>query len=245
MEAQSVENIFARSWQLLTRNWIIIVPGIIVGLIVGVVADVVAPPQTYADPTTTGGIVSHGLANAVGGLIAGAVGIAGFVITQCYTVGMAGAAWARGTTTLGDGASALRDDATNVLGAAVGLFVLGVVALLLAIPTIGISLVLFYLFMLYTIPSAVVGNHAGFAAIGESVAITRAKFGTTLIIGVVLAAVSFIGGLIALIFAFAPLLGPVVSSIIAQIVVAFSSLVVVGEYLNLRGSSEPPLPPVY
>jgi hypothetical protein len=245
VEAQSVENIFARSWQLLTRNWIIIVPGIIVGLIVGVVADVVAPPQTYADPTTTGGIVSHGLANAVGGLIAGAVGIAGFVITQCYTVGMAGAAWARGTTTLGDGASALRDDATNVLGAAVGLFVLGVVALLLAIPTIGISLVLFYLFMLYTIPSAVVGNHAGFAAIGESVAITRAKFGTTLIIGVVLAAVSFIGGLIALIFAFAPLLGPVVSSIIAQIVVAFSSLVVVGEYLNLRGSSEPPLPPVY
>jgi len=245
VETQSVENVFARSWQLLTRNWIIIVPGIIVGLIVGVVADLVAPPQPYADPTTTTGIVSHGLANLVGSVIAGAVGIAGFVITTCYTVGMAGAAWARGTTTLGDGASALRDDASNVLGAAVGLFVLGVVALLLAIPTIGISLVLYYLFMLYTIPSAVVGNHAGFAAIGESIAITRAKFGTTLIIGIVLAAVSFIGGLIALIFAFAPLLGPIVSSIIEQIVVAFSSLVVVGEYLNLRGSSEPPLPPVY
>ena len=240
METQSLENVFARSWQLLTRNWIIIVPGIVVGLLVGLVTDVLAPPVTYGDPTTTGGVVSHGLASFVSSAIVGVVGIAGFVITECYTVGMAGAAWRSGTATLGDGASALRDDASNVLGAAIGLFVLGVIAVILAIPTLGISLLLFYLFMLYAIPSAVVGNRGGFAAIGESVAIARAKFGTTLIIGIVLAAISFVGGLVALVFAFAPLLGPIVSSIIEQIVVAFSSLVVVGEYLNLRGPSEPP-----
>ncbi len=240
MQTPSVENVFAGSWQLLTRNWIIIVPGIVVGLLVGLVSDVVAPPATYGDPATTGGVVSHGLANAAGGLIASVVGIAGFVITECFTVGMAGAAWRRGTTTLGDGASALREDASNVLVAAVGLFVLGVVAVLLAIPTLAISLLVYYLFMLYAIPSAVVGNRGGFAAIGESIAITRAKFGTTLIIGIVLAAISFIGTIVALIFAFAPLLGPIVSSIISQIVVAFSSLVVVGEYLALRGRPEPP-----
>ena len=240
MQTQSFENVFARSWQLLTRNWIIIVPGIVVGLIVGVVNDVLVPPQTYGDPTTTGGIVSHGLAGAVGGMIAGAVGIAGFVITQCYTVGMAGAAWVRGRTSLGDGASALRDDATNVLGTAIGLFVLGVIAVVLALPTIGISLVIYYLFMLYAIPSAVVGNHGGLSAIGESVAITRAKFGTTLIIGIVLGVIAALAGVVALAFAFAPLLGPVIAAVISQIVVAFSSLVVVGEYFNLRGAPAPP-----
>jgi hypothetical protein len=240
VETQSLENVFARSWQLLTRNWIIIVPGVVVGLLVGLVTDVLAPPVTYGDPTTTGGVLSHGLASAAGGLIVGVIGIAGFVITECFTVGMAGAAWQRGTTTLGDGASALRDDASNVLGAAIGLFVLGVVAVILAIPTLAISLLVYYLFMLYTIPSAVVGNRGGFAAISESIAIARRKFGTTLIIGIVLAAISFIGGLVALVFAFAPFLGPIVSSIISQIVVAFTSLVVVGEYLALRGEPEPP-----
>jgi hypothetical protein len=240
METQSLENVFTRSWQLLTRNWIIIVPGIVVGLIVGVVTDLVAPPHTHGDPTTTGGVVSHGLVGVVGSVIAGAVGIAGFVITECYTVGMAGAAWARGTATLADGANAVRDDAANVLGAAVGLFVLGVVAVLLALPTIGISLLVFYLFMLYALPAAVVGGRGGFAAIAESFAITRAKFGTTLLIGIVLAVISLFGGLVALVFAFAPLLGPIVASVISQIVVAFSSLVLVGEYLNLRGNPDPP-----
>jgi hypothetical protein len=241
VQTQSFENVFARSWQLLTRNWVIIVPGIVVGLIVGVVNDLLVPPQTYADPTTTSGILSHNVASAVGGMIAGFVGIAGFVITQCYTVGMAGGAWARGVTSLGDGAAALRDDANNVLVTAIGLFVLGVLAVILALPTIGISLIIYYLFMLYAMPSAVVGNHGGFSAIGESIAITRAKFGTTLILGIVLGVIAALGGVVALIFAFAPLLGPVVAAVISQIVVAFSSLVVVGEYLNLRGSAVPPV----
>ncbi len=243
MQTQSVENIFARSWQLLTRNWIIIVPGIIVGVIVGVVNDLLVPPQTYGDPTTTGGVVSQGIAHTVGGITAGAIGIAGFVITQCYTVGMAGAAWTRGRTSLRDGAAALRDDAGNVLVTGIGLFVLGLIAVVLAIPTLGISLVVYYLFMLYAMPSAVVGNHGGFSAIGESVAITRAKFGTTLIIGIVLGVIAALAGVVALVFAFAPLLGPVVSAVISETVVAFSSLVVVGEYLNLRGAGTPP-PPV-
>jgi hypothetical protein len=244
VQPQSFENVFARSWQLLQRNWIIIVPGIVVGLIVGIVNDVVAPPQTYGDPTTTGGVLTHGLARAVGDIIAGAVGIAGFVVTQCYTVGMAGAAWMRGRATFSDGASALRDDAGNVLGAAIGLFVLGVLAVVLAIFTLGLSLVVYYLFMLYAMPSAVVGNHAGFSAIRESFAIARAKFGTTLIIGLVLGAIAALATVVALVFAFAPLLGPIVAAVISQTVVAFSSLIVVGEYLNLRGTPEPP-PQVY
>ena len=98
--------------------------------------------------------------------------------------------------------------------------------------------------MLYVLPSAVVGNHGGMAAIRESIAITRAKFSTTLIIGIVLAVIGILGGLIALTFAFAPLLGPIVAAVISQSVVGFSSLVLVGEYLNLRGTPAA-RPPVY
>ncbi len=240
MQTQSLENVFARSWQLLTQNWIIIVPGIVVGIIVGVISDVLTPPVTYGDATTTGAIVTHSLANVIPSVIVAVVGIAGFVITQCFTVGMSGAAWAGGKTTLKDGFAAVSADAGNVLGAAVGLFVLGVVAAILAPFTLFISLLAYYLFMLYVMPSAVVGNHGGMAAISESIAIARSKFTTTLVVGLVLAAIGLLGGAIALFFAFAPLLGPIVSSIISEIVVAFSSLVVVGEYLNLRGTPEPP-----
>ena len=244
MQTQSVENVFARSWQLLTRNWIIIVPGIVVGLIVGLINDFLVPPQPYGDPTTTGGVVTHGLASVVPATIAAIVGVAGFVITQCYTVGMAGAAWARGTTSLRDGAASFREDAGNVLGAAVGLFILGVIAAILAPFTLFISLFAYYLFMLYVLPSAVVGNHGGAAALSESIAIARSKFGTTLIIGIVLAAIGLLAGVVAIWFAFAPLLGPIVSAIVSQLVVCFASLVVVGEYLNLRGTPTSP-PPVY
>jgi hypothetical protein len=240
VETQSLESVIGRSWQLLTRNWIIIVPGIVIGLIVGLASDFLTPPATYGDPTTTGGVVSHGAANVVSSLILAVIGIAGFVITQCYTVGMAAGAWARGTTSLADGAAALREDAGNVLSAAVWLFVIGVIALMLALPTLGISLLAFYLFMLYAIPSAVVGNHGGLSAIRESFSIVRAKFSTTLIIGIVLAAISLLGGAIALFFAFAPLLGPIVSAVISETVVAFASLVLVGEYINLRGASTAP-----
>jgi hypothetical protein len=229
---------------LLTRNWIIIVPGIVIGLIVGIVNDLLVPPQTYGDPTTNIGATSQHAASVVSGTIASIVSIAGFVITQCYTVGMAGAAWARGRTTLGDGAAALREDAGHVLVAAIGLFVLGIVAVVLVPFTLFLSLFVYYLFMLYVIPAAVVGNLPGMKAIGESVAIARSKFGTTLLIGIVLGAIALLGNVIALIFAFAPLLGPIISALITEIVVAFASLVLVGEYLNLRGTSAPP-PPVY
>jgi hypothetical protein len=244
VQTQPLESVFSRSWQLLTRNWIIIVPGIVIGLIVGVVSDLLVPPQTYGDPSTTSGTVAHSLAGIVSSSIVSVVSIAGFVITQCYTVGMAGAAWARGRTTIGDGASALREDAGHVFVAAIGLFLLGVVAVILIPFTLFLSLFIYYLFMLYAIPAAVVGNLPGMKAIGESVAIARAKFGTTLLIGIVLGAIALLGNVIALVFAFAPLLGPIISAVISEIVVAFSSLVLVGEYLNLRGTTTP-RPPVY
>jgi hypothetical protein len=236
VQGQSVENVFARAWTLLTSNWIIIVPGLVVGLIVGIVNGVLTPQQPYADATTTAGELSRSFAQTVASIIAATVTIAGFIVTQCYTAGMAGAAWLRGTTTLRDGTTAVNEDAGNVFVAAIGMFVLAIVAAILIPFTLFLSLFAFYLFTLYVIPSAVVGNHRGFAAIRESFAMARARFGPTFIIAIVLGVLQFVLGLVSAAFSFAPLLGPIISGVLDQAVIAYVTLVVVGEYLILRGA---------
>jgi len=245
VQTPSVENVFASAWNLLTRNWVIIVPGVVVGIVVGIVTGLLtwSSPQTYGAPTGVGYQLAAGSAGVVRGLIISLIALAGYIITQCYTAGMAGAAWQRGTTTLSDGARALGEDAGNVLGAALALFLCAIVAAILALPTLLLSILAFYLFTLYTIAAAVVGNRGGFAALRESVDIARHRFGTTLIIGILLAVLQAIGGAIAAVFAFAPLLGPIVSAVISQVVVAYAMLVIVGEYLVLRPGTPPPAAP--
>ncbi len=244
MQVPTVENVFARAWELLTRNWVIIVPGIVVGLVVGLVTGVYAlnTPDTYGEPSGAAVSFAYGLGAFVSGVFVAVIAIAGYIVTQCYTAGMAGAAWQRGVTTLADGTRAVNEDAGNVLTAAVWLFVFGIVAVLLAPFTFLLSIFAFYLFTLYTIAAAVVGNRRGLNALRESYAIARSRFGTTLIIGILLGILQLIGKLIAHVFSFAPLLGPVIAAIISQLVVAYAVLVVVGEYLVLRPGVPPPPP---
>ncbi len=238
MRTPTVENVFARSWELLARNWVIIVPGVVVGLVVGVLSGAfsMTQPDTYGEPTGAAMSFAYGLAGFVANLVLAVVAIAGYIVTQCYTAGMAGAAWYRGVTTLADGSRAVHDDAGNVFMAAVGLLLCGIVAVILAPFTLFLSIFAFYLFTLYTIAAAVVGNRRGFDALRESFAIARSRFGTTLIVGVLLGLLQLVGRLIAHVFGYAPLLGPIVSAIVSQIVVAYAMLVIVGEYLVLRGA---------
>ena len=242
MQVPSVENVFARSWDLLTKNWVIIVPGVVVGLIVGIISGIysLTQPDTYGQPSGTAMTFAYGFGAFVAGIILAITAIAGYIITQCYTAGMAGAAWQQGVTTLADGTRAVNEDAGNVLVAAVYLFLFGILAVLLAPFTLFLSIFAFYLFTLYTIAAAVVGKQRGMNALRESFAIARARFGTTLIIGILLAILQLIGKLIAHVFSFAPLLGPIVAAIISQIVVAYAVLVIVGEYLVLRPSTTTP-----
>ena len=106
----------------------------------------------------------------------------------------------------------------------------------------GISLFAYYVVFIYTIAAAVVGNARGFDALAESFRIARARFVPTLIIALVLVVIRIVGGVVAGLFGITPFIGPIVGGIINQIVVAFATLVVVGEYLNLRGLPEPPVP---
>jgi hypothetical protein len=253
-QSPSVESVFSRAWELLSRNWIIIVPGIVIGLIVGIINGLLAPhAYSTADyqnnpslaMATAGSIFIRAI------LVAG-VGVLGYIATTAYTVGMAGAAWARGTTTLADGSAAFQERSSNIVMTAIGLILLGIVAAILAIPTITLSLLAFWIFTLYSMPAAVIGNQPGFSSIGQSFQIATKRFVPTLIIAILIAVISFILGLITVPLHFIPFLGPIVSSVITQIVIAFAMLVIVGEYLNLRnlgtigpgpGAPPPPYPP--
>ena len=250
----SVESVFSRAWELLTRNWIIIVPGVVVGVIVGILAALLTP-HVYSSTEYAN---NPGLAlAAVGGvfvraIILGCIGVLGYVATVTYTVGMAGAAWARGTTTLADGSAAFAKDAGNVLITALCVLVLGIVAAILAVPTLTLSILALYLFTIYAMPAAILGNQPGIAAIVESFRLATQRFVPTLIIVIVIGVVKFVIGLATLPLVFVPFVGPILSSVITHAVIAFAVLVIVGEYLSLRSQgtvaqatagAPPPYPP--
>jgi hypothetical protein len=236
VQTQSVEGVFGRSWQLLTRNWILIVPGLIIGFVVGFVQGVFG-----GSSGTDAGSVGAALGQAAGGLVVMLISILGAIANTAYTTGMAGAAWATGTTTLADGRRAFERDAVHVFVAMIGLFVLGVVAALLAIPTLGLALIAYLLLFIYTMPAAVVGERRGLDALRESYRISTKRFGTTAIVVVLIAVISVIAWLIVVALHFTPFVGPLIAAILDQVALAYFTLVVVGEYLNLRnaGSSEP------
>ena len=251
----SVESVFSRAWTLLSNNWIIIVPGVVIGLIVGIIHGLLTPhAYTAADyqnnPSLAMATVGGAFVRAI--LMAG-VGVLGYIATTAYTVGMAGAAWEKGSTTLADGSAAFQERSSNIVMTAIGLIVLGIIAAILALPTITLSLLAFWIFTLYSMPAAVIGNQPGFSAIMQSFQIATKRFVPTLIIAILIAVISFVLGLLTLPLHFIPFLGPIVSAVITQIVIAFAMLVIVGEYLSLRNEGAiasaypgtPPPPPSY
>ena len=240
----SVESVFSRAWTLLSSNWIIIVPGIVVALIVGVISALLTPHvYTASDYQNNPGLAMASVGGLfIRGLILGCLGIVGYIATVSYTVGMAGAAWTRGTATLADGSAAFQQDAGNVLITALGLFVLGIVAVVLLIPTLTLSVLALYFFTLYALPAAIIGKRPGFSSITESFQIALKRAVPTLIIVIVLGVIKVVVGLLTVPLVFVPFLGPIIGNVITNIVLAFAVLVIVGEYLSLRGSAgvEPP-----
>ncbi len=282
-QPQSVASVFSRAWELLTRNWIIIVPGIVVGAVVGIISGFLGflgPPgshwsveydvnpalaMTWVGGAFVRGIVLAGIAVLaagagggagteelfVRGIILAGVGILAYIATTAYTVSMAGAAWARGTTTLADGSAAFKEEGGNVAMTALGLIGLGIVAAtllllpwtwsgvnpVLIVSSQMISLLAFWIFTLYAMPAAIIGKRPGFSSIAESFRIATQRFVPTLIIGILIAVISFCAGLLTLPLYLIPFLGPIVSSVITQIVIPFAMLVIVGEYLNLRAAA--------
>lgn len=230
--APTVENLFARSWDLLSKNPVILAPGIVVGILVGIVQFMVTPAIDYNDPSTALGAAGRAV---TAGLIMACVGVLAYLVTQTYTVGMAGKAWERGTTTLADGSAAFHEDAGRLLGALLVLFVIGAV---LAVFTLGIGWIVFLFFAIYTVPAVILGNMGATTALQQSFSIATKRFVPTLIIVAMLFVIGLVAGIIALALHVVPLLGPIVAAILTQAIVAYSTLVIVGEYLAVRSAPD-------
>lgn len=231
---QNVESTFSRSWELLGKNWIIIVPGLVIGFIVGVVDYLISPYSSTAYGATW-------WASSSTAILLSLVNLAGFILSQCYTTGMAGAAWQHGITSLADGTRAFERDAGNLFVALIGLVIALIVAAILAFPTIGISVLLYFYFFIYTYAAAIIGERPGFAAMGDSFRIASRRVGPTLIVTVMYVVILIVGYFIATVLHFIPFVGPIVAAIVIQTVFAYVTLVVAGEYLALRDTlGKPP-----
>ena len=223
MAVQTVDGVFGQAWRLLKSNFSIVVPGLIIGALEGLLEGIFAPSPE-----------ASGAGAAFGNLITSIVGLIGAILSIAYTTGMAAAAWRTGHASFADGAQAFKREGGHILVALVGLTLIGAAAAFLAPFTFRISIVAFGFFCIYVMPSAIVGEREGFAAIAESARIAYERVGPTLLIILVMFVLAVAGAFGAGLLAFVPFLGPIVAAVVVEAVLAYFTLVVVGEYLALR-----------
>lgn len=231
-----MSSVLVRSWQLLRRNWTIVVPGLVIGVAAGIVTELIAPYHRGLDE----GPLSDVPASVAAALTVDLVAVVASVLSIAYTTGMASAAWQHGRATFADGRHALMRDAGPIFVACLGLAVLGILASLAAPYTAFLSFVAYAFFCIYTIPAAVVGGRRGLAAIGESARIAYGRALPTLLMVLAVVAIAMVMAVAGELVAVAPFVGPILSAVVLQAVVAYATLVVVGEYLALRSPTEQP-----
>jgi hypothetical protein len=111
---------------------------------------------------------------------------------------------------------------------------IGLVAAALVVPTFGISMLAYMVFMIYTMPAVVVGDRPAQDALVDSIRLAAQNFGVTLALVVLIIILAVIGGAIGDAAGRIPFLGEALSWILMEVVVAYVMLVVVGEYVKLR-----------
>lgn len=233
--AGDLKRTFVHSWELLTRNWVLIVPGIVLAVLAAAV-------QVLFTVAVMGSIVITGngspdatiATNALVGIVELLITIPFALAQMAYVTGMAGGAWLHGTTTLGDGWNALSHRLLSLVVAAMLLFLIGLCAAVLSTVTFGVPLAIYAVFFIYTMASVIIGSRGPVDAIAESCRLALANLGPTLAVVALILVIatlgSWIGGLVGRISEFS---GWLVAGVLQQIIVAYASLVVTGEYLKL------------
>jgi hypothetical protein len=230
----------ARAWTLLSRNWIIVVPSIAVGAAGAAVATVLARTgwlswEFFSDLNQTG---QSGYVAFLASIVAMALRIVAAVVAIAFTCGMAAGAWTRGTARFADGAQALRRNGFQAFLALVILTLLGLVAAGLFIPTFGLSVLAYMVFMLYAMPGVIVGNRGATEAAVESIALSWRSLGVTVLLVALIAVLAVVGGVLGALVSRVPFLGQLLAWVVMEVVVAYATLVVVGEYLQLLSPTD-------
>jgi hypothetical protein len=207
----------------------LIVPGVLFGLVsAGIIV--------YFEPHTEGlAASSTQAASLFETFMWWFVGVSGAVVAVTYTTGMAETLWQTGSTQFGDGWTALKRDFVGALLAMIVLVAVGAGAALLGPPTLFLSIIAFAFLTAYVMPAVIVGGLEPFKAFSESfnLAWNYPVNTTVMIVGVAFAwlMASFAN---VLLDSFVPFIGPIVADLIGDAMVAFATLVFVGEYITIR-----------
>lgn len=230
-----------RSWLLLCRNWIIIVPSVVLG----VAAAELAALLEHSGWLSWG---FFGNMNAQGpsafwaffaAIIAMALRILAGIMAIAYTTGMASTAWTTGTARIADGASAFFRNGLQAFFAFLLMAILGFVAAVLLEPTFGISVLAYMTFVLYAMPGVLVGNRGAIDALVESFTLAWRSLGVTFVLVLLIVGLAILAGFFGDALSRIPYAGEVLGWVVMEIVVAYATLVIVGEYLQLRRPPEP------
>lgn len=226
---------FSRAWQLLSGNWVIALPAVIIGVIGGIIMEFVA--RTFIVGGITGGNLG---AIMLGGLVTLAISTIIQILTIGMTTGMGVTAWRTGRAEMSDGTAVFSNG-----GAMQTLILWMVIGVVLAfIPLLGwIADIILMFLLIYAVPAAVATGEGAGAAFSESVNIVSKNFLTTLLIILLIFVIGICGGIIGGLISFVPFLGKIVGEIIQQVIVAYGMLVIVGEYFKIRGASAAPPSP--
>lgn len=231
-----MSEIFGRAWQLLLRNPVIVLPSILVGILSAVAAYVLTA-SGISSWAFFGNLDAQGAGAFwmfLGTIVEVGLRILAALVAIAFTTGMAGAAWISGRATLADGLAAFRRDGVQAFLALVVLFLVGLAAAALVVPTFGFSVLLYMIFMLYSMPAVVVADRNAAEAIIESIQLAARNFGVTLVVVLLIIVLAVAGGFIGDALGQVPMLGEIVGWIVMEAVVAYAMLVVVGEYIKLQ-----------
>jgi hypothetical protein len=228
---------FQRAWELLAANPVIVVPGLLLAVAAGVLIAVLVAFAigSYALVSTTGSVTIGYVTGSLGVIVAIATTLFVALLQMVVVTGMSGAAWRTGTASLRDGWAAFVGQWPRALGAIALVFLIGICAAVLAPVTFLLSLLAFVVFFMYVIPAVVLDGLRPGAAIAESCRIAQARFVPTLLLAVLLVALSLVGAAVgAMMSHIVPVTGALTGLVVQQAVAAYATLVVVGIYLKLR-----------
>src|SRR5215469_9074609 len=149
--ARDLENTFVHAWELLVRNWILVLPGFVFGVLAAAV-------QFVLIFIVLGTFVISGNGTADAAFAAQVfIAIIMFAVTMVfalaqiiYVTAMAGGAWRTGISTFADGWDALSHRLLPVVIAAVLQFLIAICAAVLAPVTFFVSLLIYAVFFIYT-----------------------------------------------------------------------------------------------
>jgi hypothetical protein len=235
--ARDLENTFERAIDLLVHNWVLIVPGLILAVASALIQAFVSQ-VVFAKLVITGNGSADALyaMQAFVSIVVFVIAMSISVVQMAFVTGMSGGAWQHGRTSLRDGWDALTHRAAPIALAFILLMLIGICATVLSQITFFVPIVACAVFFIYTMAAVVIGGKAPIEGIVESAQTALSNFLPTLAVVALIGLLAFVGGWLgSLLSHFSSVTGWFVAGVLQQLIVAYASLVIAGEYLKLTG----------